>query len=189
MLIGDVDREILEFYSEDIAAYHSINQIAKKLGKKYPYVNKRASSLLEQGILKKSVLGNTYLCSVNFSSDSAIALLSLVEIGKRDKAIAKDELLKQLLQQIKEEKRYSNLICVVISGNRLIYVRDGREQISLPRVRGFSSVAVDAAEFSKMLCSEKIAKEHIILLGFEGYFGLVRGVEKELRAQQIHDIA
>jgi len=185
MLIGDVDREILELFSEDIAAFYSINQIAKRLGKKYPYLNKRVSSLLEQGILKKSVLGNTYLCSLNLASDSAIAMLSMVEIERREKAAARDRSLRQLIEQIKSEKR-EGLVCAVISGSRLIYVC--QERLSLPKLTGFASSSVDKAGFLDMLCSSGVIKEHTILYGFEGYFRLVREVEKELRAQQLRDI-
>jgi DNA-binding Lrp family transcriptional regulator len=186
MLIGNVDREILELFSEDIAAYYSINEVAKRLGKKYPYINKRVSSLISQGILRKSVLGNTYLCSANLASDSAIALLSLVEVARRDAAAAKNPSLRRLLEEMKAGERDSNLICAVLNGNRLISVGNGR----LPslKLKGFSSISVSREVFLKMLLSEDIVEEHIIIFGFEKYFEMVGGVEKELRARQIREL-
>jgi DNA-binding Lrp family transcriptional regulator len=190
MLIGEVDREIIGLFSEDIAAYYSINKIAKKLGKKYPYINKRVSSLLEQAILKKSVLGNTYLCSINFGSDSAVAMLSLVEIDKRNSAATKNERLGKLLEQIRAKKREVNIGCAVISGTRLILVGQDRivssDSLSL---KGYSYVCASRKDFLKMLCEEGVVKDHVILYGFERYFEMVGEVEKELRAQQLREIA
>jgi DNA-binding Lrp family transcriptional regulator len=190
MLIGDVDREIIELFSENVAAFYSINQIAKRLGKKYPYVNKRVSSLLQQGVLRKSVLGNTYLCSVNLACDSAVALLSMVEIGKRDEAAAKSEALRKLVDGTKGGKRGPDLICAMVCGKRLISVSSAsQDKRTLLSLRGLVSVGVDKETFLKMLRSEGVVRDHIILYGFERYFEMVCEVGEELRFQQIREIA
>jgi DNA-binding Lrp family transcriptional regulator len=198
MLIGDVDREILELFSENVAAFYSINQIAKRLGKKYPYIKKRVSALLDSGVLKKSILGSSYLCSLNLASDSAVAMLSMIEIGRRDDAAEKSEPLKRLIAQIKAEKAGGGVRCVLISKNRLISVSqavsrnagqiEGQDQQQPFRLKGLTSVRVSEKEFLRLLCAEGIVRDHLILYGFERYFEMVGEVEKELRLEQLREI-
>lgn len=191
MLIGEVDREIIELFSEDIAAFYSINQIAKRLGKKYPYINRRVSFLIDQGILRKSVLGNTYLCSVNLGNDTTIAMLSLVEIERRNVAAQKQASLSRLSDEIKGSRGYAGLVCLILSKERVISVYDTKKQAAAGtvKIKGLVGVSIDRQEFLELLCSGGITKDHIILYGFERYFEMVREVEKELRSQQIHEIA
>jgi DNA-binding Lrp family transcriptional regulator len=177
--IGDVDVEILELFSQRLLAYYSINQIAKKLGKKYPYVNKRVGYLVELGILRKSVIGSSHLISVNLSSDKCVMLLSMVEVEKRDRAIERQNKLQKVLALLDEEKRLRNIYCALVSSNKLIVVTD--EVARKRSVGGIDSLFVTREQFRALMLDGDIVNNHLILCGFEAFFGFVKGAEKELR--------
>ena len=178
MLLGEVDRDVLELFSQNVVASYSINQIAKKLNKSYPYVNKRVSALLDDGILQKRVVGSAHLCSLNFFNDSCIALLSLVEIEKRDAAIKKNRALDMALSWVKEHPKLRGYECMVVSERTVFLVGDEKPRRKL---EGMHQKLISEDQFKNMLEQGKVLKEHVILAGFEAYFMMVREIEAELR--------
>ena len=179
MKFGDVDIEIIELFSKSPIAYYSINQIAKLLDKKYPYVNKRASSLIEQGILKKNVIGASHLCSLNLKNDKSKVLLSLVEIEKRDRFLKKNTELGKVLELLEQERRKRTIHCAFLHNKSIFFVLED-PQFSI-EIQGFQTSVLGKQEFLEFLKKEENINSILILYGFEKYFDFVKEVERELR--------
>ena len=179
MIFGDVDIEIVEVFSKNLVAFYSINQIAKLLKKTYPYVNKRVSYLVDESILKKSVLGSSHLCSLNLANDKCIVLLSLVEIEKRDKFLKRNSKLRKALELLKKEISKRTFHCVLLSKDKIIFVlEDPRFSIV---IQGFKSSVVGKEEFLDLLLNSDVLQDHVIVYGFDRYFEFVKEVEDRLR--------
>ncbi|MBW2970613.1 hypothetical protein KY320_00470 [Candidatus Woesearchaeota archaeon] len=173
----------MELFSKDIVAYFSINQIAKLIGKTYPYVNKRVGYLIEEGILKKNVVGASHLCSVNFSNDKAIVLLSLVEIEKRDRFWNTRQELQKAFELIVKDNEERVFHCVLMHKKQLIFVVDDSK--CKVKIEGYDTKCVDKPGFKKLLLEGAILQDHTIISGFERYFEFIRGVERELKLKSI----
>ena len=89
-MIGNrLEKEILGIFDRDIYSLLSINQISKKLHKAYPYINAKVNELIKEGVLNKSQIGRSYLCSLNLNSEKTIALLSLMGTEKKEKILGR----------------------------------------------------------------------------------------------------
>ena len=183
MIFGDVDIEIVEAFSKRLVAFYSINQIAKILNKTYPYVNKRVSYLIEVGILRKSVLGSSHLCSLNLDNDKCLVLLSLVEIEKRDKFLKRNSELRGALELLKKEISKRTIHCILLSKEKIVFVLED-PQYSIV-IQGFQSTVVGKEEFLDLLLNNDVLQDHVIVYGFERYFEFVKEVEKELRLKNM----
>ena len=183
MIFGDVDIEIVEAFSKNLVAFYSINQIAKLLKKTYPYVNKRVSYLIEQGILKKSVLGSSHLCSLNLANDKCIVLLSLVEIKKRDRFLKRNSKLRGALELLKKETSKRTFHCILLNKGKIIFVLE--DPLYSIVIQGFQSTVVGKKEFLDLLLNSDVLQDHVIVHGFEKYFEFVKEIEKELRLKNM----
>lgn len=179
MIFGNVDLEIIEAFSKNLVAYYSINQIAKLLKKSYPYVNKRVSYLIKEGILKKSVVGASHLCSLNLTNDKCIVLLTLIEIDKRDRFLKRNAQLKGALGLLNQERSKRTIHCAFLHKGIIYFVLED-PQFSIA-IQGFPTAVAGKKEFLKLLTEGEVLSEHVILFGFEKYFEYVKEVEKELR--------
>ncbi len=164
----------------------SINQISKKLNKKYPYINKIVSMMIEDGILIKKVIGRSYLCSINFRNDEAVVLLTLNEINKRNNFVQKNKAMRLLLDTIDQLRRDITIHSVVWSKKELFLVVENIDDENNIRSK-FSTkqkIVVLTKKFSKKLFESINPKDQIILYGYEKYFEYLQEVEDELRAKQ-----
>ena len=79
-----LEQEILATYNTNPIAVFSINEISKRIGKSYPYVNKTVHALIKQGILNRKETGRSHLCSINLANKQAVMLLALTELEKHE---------------------------------------------------------------------------------------------------------
>ena len=179
MIIGTVDIEIIELFSQNLMAFYSINQIAKLLKKKYPYVNRRVSYLVKQGILRKRVIGSSHLCSLNLANDKCVMMLGMIEVDKRDSLLKIWPKLQKVSALLGEKKKLRNIYCALVSSRKLIVVVD--EITEKRSVGGIESLYVTREQFRTLLLDGDVIEDHVILYGFEVFYEFVKGAEKELR--------
>jgi hypothetical protein len=179
VIVGDVDIEIMQLYSEDPTASYSINRIAQRLGKSYPYVNKRVGLLLEEGVLFKQVVGTTYLCSANLTNDLCIWLLGLVGLQQKLIILEKNSWAGEILATLESEGIADDFVCGVLHGSRLVLVScDGGampDAVSSKRVE-----VMTRKEFKRAVVEEKLFRSPSIVLGFEGFYRVVRACERNI---------
>src|SRR4030042_4557184 len=192
IVIGnELEQEIISLYAQDLSSLYSINQIAQKRGKKYPYINKKVSALIDEGIFRKSILGRSYLCSLNLDNDEAIYLLILYEIKKKKTALKKESHLAEILDYISKINKIISLPLVVESEKKIIFVlekQEGKEQFEKAVVKeamkGYTTEATTKEHFLKELLKNKeVQKNHVILHGYEKYYEYMCEIEDELKAR------
>ncbi|MBN2053007.1 hypothetical protein JW756_05880 [Candidatus Woesearchaeota archaeon] len=189
MIGNELEQEIISLYSKDISSLYSINQIASKLGKKYPYINKKVSFLIEQKIFKKTVIGRSYLCSLNLESEEAVYLLILNEIRKKESELAKDKGLQSVLEYINKIRKTASIRMVLKNRNNIIFVLDGKddqeqfEKAVVKQAMQDYDVKIMTKEIflKELLESKELQEKHIILYGYEKYYEYLREIEDELK--------
>jgi len=186
---NELEQEIISLYSKDISSFYSINQIANRLGKKYPYINKKVSALIKNKIFKKTIIGRAYLCSLNLENDETIYLLILNEIRKKKTELELEPNLQKVLEYINKAKRIINLELVIKNKQRIIFVlpttkeKEQFEKAIVKEVMQGYRIAIQTKEdFLKQLLKDKeLQGKHVLLYGYEKYYEYIREVEDELK--------
>ena len=189
MIGNELEQEIISLYSKDISSLYSINQIAHRLGKKYPYINKKVTILIKNKIFKKTIIGRSYLCSLNLKNDETIYLLILNEIRKKKAELEFDTNLPAVLEYIDKAKKIINLQLVIKSKERILFVlptTEDKEQFEKAIVKqvmqNYKTQIQTQEEFLKELLKNKeLQEKHVILHGYEKYYEYIREIEDELK--------
>jgi hypothetical protein len=109
MAKNTLESEILRLYADNLVNLFSINQIAKKLSRKYPYINKKVGMLISSGILKKIVVGRSHLCSLNLDNPKTVLALAMAEL-ELQKSIPELRRIKQGIAKLRHDTTL--LVCV-----------------------------------------------------------------------------
>jgi len=190
ILIGnELEQEIISLYSKDISSLYSINQIANKLGKKYPYINKKVTRLIKNNIFRKTIIGRSYLCSLNLKNDETVYLLILNEIHKKASELKQNSKLQEVINYVEKAKKLVNLQLVLKSRDRILFVLDKPEEkeqfenaIVKQAMKDYKAEIHTKESFLKeMLKTKELHEKHTILHGYEKYYEYVREIEDELK--------
>ena len=122
MIGNELEQEIISLYAKGISSLYSINQIAQKLKKKYPYINKKVSALIDEDIFTKTIAGRSYLCSLNLHNDETLYLLILGEIKSKKNAFKKNPQLLKFADYITKLSRVISLCLVLESKGKISFV-------------------------------------------------------------------
>jgi len=173
-----LEMDIIGLYDDNLVNLFSINQIATKLGKKYPYINKKVTELLNQRILNKTVVGKSYLCSLNMENEKTLLMLCMMELYKKQRVAG----LSKILQFVEHNKLQITIHCVLrYNGKLLFVVEDIKDRRKIERQFRDCAV-VSQQEFLDMLDEEeKLYRKHIVLYGAERFYELVRLELDELK--------
>jgi len=186
-LIGNkLEQEIIRLYNQEITALYSINQIAVRLGKAYPYINRKVTSLIHSEILNMTVIGRSHLCSVNLKSDETNWLLALNEIRKKEEIEKKDKRIAEIIKTIHNLRKAITIHLAVKVGNRLLFVLENKEDKSILEksisLTYFKIQTYTKQEFLQWLLVDKdILQNHVILFGYEKYFHYLEEIGGKLR--------
>jgi len=189
-LIGnELEQDIISLYSKDISSLYSINQIAHKLGKKYPYINKKVTLLIKNNIFRKTVIGRSYLCSLNLRNDETVYLLILNEIHKKTSELKQNPELNEIIDYVDKAKKLINLQLVLKSRDRILFVLDKPEEkeqfekaIVKQAMKDYKAEIHTKESFLKeMLKTKELHEKHTILHGYEKYYEYIREIEDELK--------
>ncbi len=187
---NSLEQDIIELYSTNPSSLYSINQIATKLGKKYPYINKKVSILIKENIFKKTIVGRSHLCSLNLSNDETINLLALNEI-KRKKQHFDPKLSKNIrfLEYCYKLSKSTGLLAILKFKNTIYFVVETEtnketleKTIVSQMLAGFSFTILTKERFLSMLKeSIEFQEEKTLIFGFEKYYQIIKEIEDELR--------
>ena len=189
MIGNELEQDIISLYSKDISSLYSINQIAHKLGKKYPYINKKVTLLIKNNIFRKTVIGRSYLCSLNLRNDETVYLLILNEIHKKTSELKQNPELNEIIDYVDKAKKLINLQLVLKSRDRILFVLDKPEEkeqfekaIVKQAMKDYKAEIHTKESFLKeMLKTKELHEKHTILHGYEKYYEYIREIEDELK--------
>jgi hypothetical protein len=131
--MANVELDIIRLFSQKSDVELTIHQISKNLKKSYAFTNKYAHDMLKQDILKKKVVGNAILCSLNKDNEKLLGLLVMNSISKKmqfehslknDSKVELSAFIRSLDEKI-----------VFISGSTITIISD--KQLPVKKILGF----------------------------------------------------
>jgi len=121
--------DIIKAFSTGIGVDLTINQISKIIKKSYASTNKYTHELIEQGVLKKKVVGSAILCTLNYSSNKTIACLVFLSISDANNNSMEHENISSLVFRY-NNKKYSVSSKNEVSGTKNLSWEDFFELIT-----------------------------------------------------------
>ena len=170
-----LEQEILGTYDHNPVAVYSINQISKRVGKSYPYVNKKVHALIDQGILKRRETGRSHLCSINFANKHAVMLLALNELEKHEAVPAQAMQLAKQLDAAKHEGPINALIYDPTS-KQLLIISPHAPKLDEPHAHLTTEQLRE-----RLLSDEDLYARRIVISGHEHFFSLLATAEIQRR--------
>jgi hypothetical protein len=179
MVENKLEQQIIQLYDTNLVNLFSINQISKLLKKKYPYINKKVSELIDREIIKKIVVGRSYLCSLNLENPKTLILLALNEMEKK-----KPTNTWEIIRYVELNKLSLTILTIIESNKKLFFVVDDIRD-RRPIQRQFTDVdVIDKQGLLDMLSDNKeLFTNHTIIYGYENFFNLMRIELNELKRQ------
>lgn len=170
-----LEQEILGTYDHNPVAVYSINQISKRVGKSYPYINKKVHALIDQGILNRKETGRSHLCSINFSNKHAIMLLALNELEKHAD-VPEDAM--QLAKELDAAKHEGPINALVYdpTTNQLLVIAP-----HAPRIDAKHQHLTTDELRKRLLADEDFYARRVVISGHEHFFSLLATPEIQRR--------
>ena len=166
--------------------HFSINQIATKLGKTYPYIHQTVQGLLERGILLATPVGRSHLCTLNLQSEECVAILTLIELERTSRALKRDRFLPAVVEAVRKANHGVRIWTTILVGDKVYTVVDDPRSESIVAILGsipYSNMqALGIGSLSELLVGKDASfrEDRVILQGFENYFMMLAGVEEQL---------
>ncbi len=170
----DFEQKVLSLYQSNLFDVHSINQIATLLKKKYPFVNKKVSDLVQEGVLTKIPVGRAHLCMLNLASEKTILLLALNELAKKQRLDPKTvSLIDEAIGGMVDATAY-------IEGKGRIVVVSAKPVKLI--VTGYLVSSITYEQFEKnLLESDKPLTDFVVIRGYETFYRTVAKLAGELK--------
>lgn len=162
--------EIIRVFSTEIDRELTIHQISKLIKKSYAYTHKEVRNMISTGILKKKIVGNAILCSLDYTNDETIALLALTSAKGLGE---KKEEYKDMIKTLKEVVVYS----VFSKGKNVVIVCEDEFRINeyIPKLpTGYEYNVIDKEKFKLNVSNEDLAKQ--VIFGFENFWKMISEV-------------
>jgi hypothetical protein len=148
----DLAWDIVALYRSNPMDVLSINEIAKRLGKKYPYVHKRTNELIREGILHMMQLGRSNMCALNLENRFTRYMLGFAE-----------------LQAQKQEHELPHCELAILCGkNKKVLYMLSRKRC---KIEGVKTYLLDEAGMVQALLQDKDScwSDHQIIRGIERF--------------------
>jgi hypothetical protein len=171
-LIGnELEQDIIGLFAKNLKAGYTILQIAKLLGKAYPYINRKVNEFITQGILTKTVVGKSHLCHIDLESSQAKVLLTIHALRALEAHLASEPHLEAILSELKTLRQTSRILCAERVGDEIRIVGDPSQKSAMlaraPLLASMPILVLTQDEYSSM-------REHgQPLFGFELHFTLI----------------
>ena len=202
MLANKFQTKLLQLFDENFNSEFTINQISKKIGLDYAYVNREINKIIKKEIISKKTVGNSNLCSLNLKNDEAIVLIFDYETSKKSVFYKKHKILKTYFLDLFKEIKGFDIYSFIIFGSYakgketeksdldiLIVIEDKKKSDKLHKIINnsfslsnveISPMIIDRKDFVEMLANKiklnvgkEALKNHIILHGIERFWELV----------------
>jgi hypothetical protein len=162
-----IELDIIRLFDTNLRGFYTINTIATKLQKAYPYIHRKVHSLIELGVLRSVQVGKSHCCTINLRNRRAVLYLTELELEKR---VRLTEKLQAVAKQLEADGTLA--IETAVYGNDTIYV------IGQGHYPGTTTVS--PAEFKHLLLTTDLFKEHTVLHGYERFFNYLASLQTEL---------
>lgn len=192
-----LELKIVDLLAKDVEKRFTINEIAKNLEEFYSFVHRTVNKLSKDGVVVKTKVGKSYLCSLNLENEKTATLIQLSEIEKRESLYTVNKELKLILEDFIKtlESQHKNIVTIILFGSyakgiatkesdidillisnekieiekvtKAIYAKYGKEIIPIVMTQNDFK-----KQKSKPVITEMI-KNHYVLYGVENFVNLV----------------
>jgi len=157
--------EIVKLFCKDIFREITIRQISKSIKKSYAYTNKEVWGLVEKGVLKEKKIGNSVVCSINISSESARALLSFNSFLEKEEYFKKNEDVKSKIAHLINESKEKGVFTAFLVKNELVLVCFDK---SVFKGSELKAKIITQDEFSSFIKNSGF--DNLVVYGYEKYW-------------------
>ena len=109
--------KLLQLFDQNFNSEFTINQIAKKTGFDYAYVNRETNKLIKRGIISKKTVGNAHLCSLNLKNGGTIAAIFGHETHKKSCFYKKHKVMESYFSEFFMEAKEYSIHLLIIFGS------------------------------------------------------------------------
>jgi predicted nucleotidyltransferase/predicted transcriptional regulator len=192
-----LESKIVDLLAKNMERGFTINGIAKNLEEFYSFVHRTVNKLSKDGVVIKTKVGKSYLCSLNLENEKTATLIQLSEIEKRESLYTVNKELKLILEDFIRtlESQHKNIIAIILFGSyakgtatkesdidillisnekieiekvaKEIYAKYGKEIIPILMTQNDFKKQKDKAVITEMI------KNHYVLHGVENFVNLV----------------
>lgn len=192
-----LELKIVDLLAKDVEKKSTINNIAKTLGEFYSLVHRTVDKLCKEGVIVKTKVGKSYICSLNLDNEKTFTLLTLSEIESKEEFYSENKELGLVLEDFTNslKAQNANMIAIVLFGSyakhtavrssdidilvisrrrnsiektvKEIYAKYGKE---------ISSIVMTPDDLRKQkdkAIVREIAKDHYVLYGADNFINLV----------------
>ena len=156
------EEEIIRVFSSGFNRELTINQVAKLIKKSYAFTNTTVHQLINEGILKRRIIGSSILCSLNLASEKAIAFLVFNSIGRTNGFMKSlDDTKRKKLLELTRELENHPILTAYLVGSEVNVVTQDKSQIKLAQ-KSFKTKIMSKSEFESIVKSIDFPKMIII---------------------------
>ncbi|MBN1386599.1 hypothetical protein JW968_06540 [Candidatus Woesearchaeota archaeon] len=167
MHLKDFRLKIIDLFAKDLSQDFTILQISKQFKKSYSFINKEVRNLINQGILRKRIVGNAILCSLDFSNHRTILYLALNSFENKTESQNTD-----FDALIEELQKHDVIHSVYFSDKTLCIICENQVRVSHFVPYDIKFLALDKRQFREHI-REHLLKDPLVLSGFENFWTLV----------------
>ncbi len=179
MLGTSLEHDIISLYAPNVKSLFSINQISLKLNKKYPYINKKVTSLIHANIFRRTVIGRSHLCSLNLGSEHTRLLLCAYQMQRRKDFIAETGID---IHVFKEVAQFPHAIVAVDAEKTIYIITESEGDFMQFSCEGYGVQRITRKDFALFLKKKDhpLYTEPIVLYGAERFYELLASLEQSL---------
>ncbi len=162
-----IELDILRLFDTNLRGFYTISTIAQKLGKAYPYINRKVHSLINLGVLRSVQVGKSHCCTLNVRNRRAVLYLTELELEKRSH-------LPETIQTLTKQLEHDGVLAIetaFYANNRVYVLGKG----SYP-----GTTTITADQFKDLMLTASIFKEHTVLYGYERFFAHLASIQSDL---------
>ena len=162
-----IELDIVRLFDSNLRGFYTINTIARKLNKAYPFIHRKVHALIKLGVLHSVQVGKSHCCTINLKSRRAVLYLTELELEKRAK------LPSSVQVHAKDLERDGTL-----SIETAVYANDQLYVVGTGAYPGATTLSSE--EFKKLLLTSPVFSNHTVLHGYERFFAYLASLQSEL---------
>ncbi len=189
MIGNKLEQSIIAVFQENPEETFTINALAKKLKKSYPIIHKKSTYFIDEGVLKKIVIGKSHICFLNYAHEKTSLFMTINELNRQELFLRKNPLLKTLTQ-LSSHVVYSSSIVLVIDKKIIVIHSDipralaAQSDLHIPREY---TVEFPTPELftSELLANASQYTTRAIIHNAQGFTALMTSIGEKLIAQHL----
>ncbi|MEM4711267.1 MAG: hypothetical protein QXL18_04955 [Candidatus Woesearchaeota archaeon] len=183
MIGNKLEQSIIGIFESNLSETFSINSISKILNKAYPYINKKSKSLINEGVLGKINIGNSYQCYLNLKNDKAKIFLAMIEINKKESLLKNSPQIINVINELTQITAKFDIETALLYKKNIILIQRNIKNSEFEKKRisdytlltqQYNLILMSRKEFQDIFVNnEDLRKYHYVLINTENYVNII----------------